>query len=94
MLPYAGIHHLILRAINEPLVMTSANFSGEPMVISNKEIIKNLEGIVDIFLLHDLDIQRCDDSIIRFIPGPVFLRRSRGFVPKPIDLPFTSEKVI
>ncbi|ODS38201.1 MAG: carbamoyltransferase HypF [Candidatus Altiarchaeales archaeon WOR_SM1_86-2] len=93
MLPYAGIHHLIFENIDEPLVMTSANFPGEPMFISNKAV-ENLRDIADIFLLHDLGIQRCDDSIIRFISAPVFLRRSRGFVPKPIDLPFTSEKVV
>ncbi|MCG3225449.1 MAG: carbamoyltransferase HypF [Candidatus Heimdallarchaeota archaeon] len=90
MLPYAGIHYMILKEMLEPtLVMTSANPSNFPMYIENEEIIENLP-YVDYFLLHNRTIyQRNDDSVIRMnlIDGKLshkFLRRSRGWVPEPL----------
>ena len=54
MLPYSGLHNLIFKySANQAYIMTSANMPGEPMLIENKEIIKNLEGIADYFLLHN-----------------------------------------
>ncbi len=67
------------------LVMTSANPHGEPLVIGNDEALERLAGIADAYLVHDRDIVvRCDDSVIK--PGPVFIRRARGYVPLPIPL--------
>jgi len=94
MLPYSGIHHLVLHHGKEPAyVMTSANLPGLPMVIDNQEALKSLHGLVDYFLLHDRKIvSRCDDSVMRFTAGaPVFLRRSRGHVPAPIKLGIKSD---
>ena len=90
MLPYTGLHVLILDRLRGPLVMTSANLPGRPMLIDNGEIERRLQGIVDHRLLHDRRIvARCDDSVIRRSGGrSVFLRRSRGYTPQgfPIDL--------
>ena len=94
MLPYSGIHHLLLQNIDEPaLVMTSANYPGEPMFVSNEDAFKKLEGVADYLLLHNRRIHaRCDDSVLRVIDDePLFLRRSRGYVPLPITLPFKSK---
>lgn len=88
MLPYTGLHHLLFKYTLEPAyVMTSANMPGNPMLIDNKEIIDKLENIADYYLLHDRKIlNRCDDSVIRFRNNkPGFIRRSRGYVPKPFD---------
>ena len=88
MLPYTGLHHLLFKYTLEPAyVMTSANMPGNPMLIDNKEIVDNLDYIADYFLLHDRKIlNRCDDSVIRFRNNkPGFIRRSRGYVPKPFD---------
>jgi len=87
MLPYTGIHLLLLMHINEPaVIMTSGNYPGEPMVITVDDALKRLSGIVDYFLTHDRDIvNRCDDSVVRVSRGvPTFLRRSRGYAPSPI----------
>ncbi|MDH5199354.1 MAG: carbamoyltransferase HypF [Candidatus Bathyarchaeota archaeon] len=95
MLPYSGIHHVLFRHTEEPaLVMTSANFPGEPMIVSNEEALERLGGIADYLLLHDREIcARCDDSVMRVVDGaPLFLRRSRGYVPLPVQLPFTSAR--
>jgi hydrogenase maturation protein HypF len=90
MLPYTGLHVLLLDSLRGPLVMTSANLPGRPMLIDNGEIERRLQGIVDHRLLHDRRIvARCDDSVIRRSGGrSVFLRRSRGYTPQgfPIDL--------
>jgi hydrogenase maturation protein HypF len=88
MLPYSGLHHLLFRQVDFPLVMTSANFPGRPMLIENEKILSELAGVADGFLLHDRRIvARCDDSVVRWAGGkPVFLRRSRGWVPQPIAL--------
>ena len=95
MLPYTGIHILLLRYCGEPaLIMTSGNPSGLPMAISNEEALRLLGGIADFFLLHNRRIiNRCDDSVVRLVDGmPILYRRSRGFVPSPIEIPIRMEE--
>ena len=95
MLPYSGIHHLLLRHGEDPAyVMTSANVAGLPMLIDNVEAIMDLNKAVDYFLLHDrVVVNRCDDSVVKLIGGkPTFLRRSRGYVPEPVKLAFKSRR--
>ena len=88
MLPYTPLHHLLLRAVGRPLVMTSANVSDEPICCDNHEAVARLHAIADALLVHDRAIAtRCDDSVARVIAGaPTVLRRSRGFVPRAIAL--------
>jgi hydrogenase maturation protein HypF len=88
-LPYAPVHHLLLREGGlGALVMTSANLSEEPIVIANDEAVERLRGIADAFLVHDREIlQRADDSVMEIVEGrPQFVRRSRGHVPMPVRL--------
>ena len=87
-LPYTPLHHLLVRAVGRPLVMTSANVSDEPICKGNDEARDRLDGIADGLLLHDREIaMRCDDSVARVIAGtPTLMRRSRGFVPRPFML--------
>jgi len=98
MLPYSGIHHLILHYSKDlAYIMTSANVPGLPMLVENDEAIKNLKEKVDYFLLHDRKIvNRCDDSVVKIVDGaPAFLRRSRGYAPEPIKLAFKyKEKIL
>ncbi|MFH1821825.1 MAG: carbamoyltransferase HypF [Methanobacteriota archaeon] len=97
MLPYSGIHHLIMDEGKEPTyIMTSANVSGLPMIVDNDEVMAKLQGKVDYFLLHDRAIvNRCDDSVVKLIDGkPAFLRRSRGYVPEPLKLHFRSDRSV
>jgi len=70
------------------LVLTSANLSEEPIVIDNQDAFRRLEKIADYFLLHNRDIYlRSDDSVLREMGGQkMLIRRSRGFVPRPVRL--------
>jgi hydrogenase maturation protein HypF len=88
MLAYTPLHHLLLAAAGVPLVMTSGNLSEEPMATDDAEALERLGGIADLFLAHDRGIEnRCDDSVARLIAGsPAILRRSRGYVPRPLAL--------
>lgn len=88
-LPYAPIHYIIFNIFNKPLVATSANIGGEPIVKDNFEAVSKLKYIADGFLIYNRDIhRRCDDSVIKVIGEDwAFIRRSRGYVPDSIKLP-------
>ncbi len=96
MLPYTPLHHLLLRKCGKPLVMTSGNRRDEPIRFADDDAAKSLSDVVDYFLTHDRPIQvRCDDSVVRvFEREPLVLRRSRGYVPKPIELAFEAPHVL
>jgi hydrogenase maturation protein HypF len=101
MLPYTPLHHLLLNQSDpilavEPvppvLVMTSGNFSEEPIATDNQDALERLAPLADAFLLHNRGIYiRCDDSVVRVDPeraSVIHLRRSRGYAPYPVRLPF------
>lgn len=87
MLPYAPMHHLIMKGRFPALVMTSGNNSDEPIENENDSAVENLNGIADFFLMHNRDIYtRCDDSVLKvFQAEPLMIRRARGYVPTPIS---------
>ena len=89
MLPYTPLHHLILKRMNRPIVLTSGNISDEPQCIDNNEAREKLKGIADYFLLHNREIvNRIDDSVVRAVGDKVqIIRRARGYAPAPINLP-------
>jgi len=96
MLPYTPLHHILLREMGLPLVMTSGNISEEPIAKDNDETIRRLSGIADYFLVHNRDIYaRYDDSVTVIERGEVQLtRRARSYAPYPIHLPFTAKQVL
>ena len=90
MLPYAPIHHLLFRLGKfKVLIATSANFKDEPIVISNDEALQVLKGISSHFLIHNRGIyNRSDDSVVsKFKHGYLMIRRSRGYVPRSVEVP-------
>jgi hydrogenase maturation protein HypF len=85
LLPYTPLHHLIMRRVGRPLVMTSGNHSDEPLAYRTGDAVCRLATIADLLLTHDRAIAApCDDSVVRVVAGaPAVLRRARGYVPKP-----------
>jgi len=90
MLPYSPLHHLLLADVGRPLVMTSGNLSDEPIAHDDDDAAIRLAPIVDGLLSHDRPIHiRCDDSVARVSGRRLqVLRRSRGYAPEPLPLPF------
>jgi hydrogenase maturation protein HypF len=96
MLPYSPLHHLLLNGPLKTLVMTSGNVGDEPISYKNEEAFNRLSKITDYFLFHNREIyMRCDDSVTRIVGGkPYIIRRSRGYVPFPIKVPFPLEMIL
>lgn len=88
-LPYSPLHHLLLREFGGPLVATSGNVSGEPVITDNADAESRLADVADAFLHHDRRIVRpADDSVWRIIGGrPRPLRIGRGCAPLEVGLP-------
>ena len=102
-LPYAPLHYILFSFFGGPLVATSANIGGEPIVKDNEEAFLKLKGIADGFLIHNRDIlRRCDDSVVRVntdinkdndsVASYFFIRRSRGYVPEPLGFSFNLKR--
>jgi hydrogenase maturation protein HypF len=130
MLPYTPLHHVLLRDVGRPMVMTSGNLSEEPIAQSNEEARQRLGPLSDAFLMHNREIYaRYDDSVVLQArgrgqdagdqgqdarrkmkegedighgtgdaKGPVSgiqsIRRSRGYAPFPVRLPFQAGQIL
>ncbi|MDO9008785.1 MAG: carbamoyltransferase HypF, partial [Thiobacillus sp.] len=89
LLPYSPLHALLLNDFGGPLVATSGNLSGEPVLTDNAEAQTRLAHLADAFLHHNRPIVRpADDPVYRVIAGkPRPLRLGRGSAPLEFDLP-------
>lgn len=96
MLPYTPLHHLLCRELAEPFVLTSGNISDEPIAYTDDDAFERLSPIADYFLVHNRPINmRADDSVVRMYRGQATpLRRSRGYAPQPLHLPWKSPRTI
>lgn len=109
MLPYTPLHYLLFsdqayfpQSAYRVLVMTSANFRGNPILTDNDQVRAQLREIADVYLFHNRDIYiHCDDSVIRLTDpvtsdhsGAMPIRRSRGYAPQPLPIPFSGPAVL
>lgn len=96
MLPYSPLHHLLLNAFGKALVATSANLSGEPVLIDNNEVESRLGHVAEAFLHHNRPIERpADDPVFRFIRQTARpIRLGRGDTPLELKLPFKLDKPV
>ncbi|MDR0407590.1 MAG: carbamoyltransferase HypF, partial [Campylobacteraceae bacterium] len=83
-LPYTPLHVLLLNILKKPIIATSANISGEPIITNRHELERKLKGVIDAYVDFDRDIVNfSDDSVLQLIGGDtIFLRLSRGIAPK------------
>ena len=82
--------------------MTSGNLSEEPIAQNNEEAWNRLRPLADVFLFHNREIYARYDDSVWFAPsvsgekGETLhavqpIRRSRGYAPFPLKLPFSSQ---
>ncbi len=88
MLPSTPLHHLLLAAVDAPLVATSGNLSDEPIATDEREAVARLGSIADLFLVHDRPVERHVDDSVGWLHGDELqlLRRARGFAPLPVPV--------
>jgi hydrogenase maturation protein HypF len=107
--PSSGSGASVVHHLSSVLVMTSGNLSEEPIATGNDEARKRLASLADAFLMHNRDIRtRCDDSVVRVFemikderrktddvrPSSYIFRRSRGYAPDSIQLPFEVPSIL
>lgn len=99
MLPYSAILQLLANKLNFPIVATSGNIHGSPILSNNDEAYKKLKNIADYFLHHNLKIMHPqDDSVVKFstkFKQEILFRRARGFAPNYFNaISKTREKIM
>jgi hydrogenase maturation protein HypF len=83
LLPYTPMLWEISRAFQGPMLATSANISGAPMIFRDEQALDVLPALADYILSFERDIvMPHDDSVIQFNhhEDRIILRRGRGFV--------------
>jgi hydrogenase maturation protein HypF len=97
MLPYMPFHYLLFEKLKtDVIVLTSGNFSSEPILTDDSEALDKFSGITDGIILHNRKIfNRTDDSVVRVIDNRerVF-RRSRGYAPAPVRTLLDTEGIL
>lgn len=99
MLPHSGLLELLMKEVQTPVVATSGNIHGSPIISNLEDAQISLAQVADYFLHHNLDISNAqDDSVVKFTPRfqqKIIYRRSRGYAPNYYGLlPFTTEKIM
>lgn len=98
MLPYSGILQLLANKLEFPIVATSGNIHGSPIISENEEAIEKLREVADYFLQHNLQIMHPqDDSVVKFsykFGQEVMFRRSRGYAPNYLNISIQSDAKI
>jgi hydrogenase maturation protein HypF len=94
MLPYTPLFALLSKTYGKPLIATSANLSGSPIIYQDQEAQENLREIADLIIANDREIViPQDDSVLQFSPKyqqKIILRRSRGLAPTYLPNPFVN----
>jgi len=84
MLPYAPLYWLIMKSLGRPIVATSGNISGSPILYRDDDALRRLIHVADVIVSNDRAIVvPQDDSVLRHSERgiPIWLRRSRGLAP-------------
>lgn len=93
---YTPLHYLLFEYLENPIIATSANLSGEPILRFKDELVEKLSYVVDFILDFDRDIvNACDDSVVQIINSDLqVLRNARGYAPTTLKLQEKTDKKI
>jgi hydrogenase maturation protein HypF len=95
MLPCSPLLFLLAHAFGKPLIATSGNISGSPILYKDEEALENLFEVADVVLTYERNIVAPqDDSVVQFTNSgqKILLRRSRGLAPNYFPPPFKTIK--
>ena len=85
MLPYSALLELLADACSRPLIATSGNLSGSPIIYEDAMALESFSDVADFVLAYDREIVvPQDDSVVQYSPRQqqrIVLRRSRGMAP-------------
>jgi hydrogenase maturation protein HypF len=96
-LPYTPIHHILMKSVEPPaIVLTSGNISEEPIIFRDEEAFERFEGIADYVLTYNRRIVNFADDSVGFVQDSRLrlVRRSRGFVPEPVEVELDVDGVL
>jgi len=96
MLPSSALLFLLMNELQQPIVATSGNLHGSPIISENETAQNVLQNVADYLLHNNLDIQfPQDDSVLKFVDDKqIVLRRSRGLAPSFLEFSITEEKSV
>jgi hydrogenase maturation protein HypF len=96
LMAYNPLQHLLFEHIKFPIVTTSANMSGSPIITDEESLYEMLGNVYDEVLSHDRKIENSiDDSIVQIVDDKmIFLRYARGYAPSSMLLKDSSSKKI
>ncbi|MEP7321228.1 MAG: carbamoyltransferase HypF [Saprospiraceae bacterium] len=84
MLPCSPLLELIVNDFSKPLIATSANISGSPMIYKDEDALDQLFDVASFIISHDRNIlMPVDDSVVQLSDSnqEIILRRARGYAP-------------
>ncbi|MBZ5859342.1 carbamoyltransferase HypF [Flavihumibacter profundi] len=93
LLPHTPLLQLLADHTRFPLIATSANISGSPIVYKDEEALDHLFDVADYVLTYNREIVvPQDDSVVQFNDSgqKILLRRSRGLAPDYLPNPFNN----
>lgn len=99
MLPYSPLLDIISGDYGKPLIATSANISGSPIIYKDADALEYLFNIADYVVSYNREIAvPQDDSVVqvsRNSQQPLIIRRSRGYAPSLLQYaPRTNECIL
>ena len=85
MMPYAPLFAMLMERIKKPIIATSGNVSGSPIIYKDEEALEVLSEFADYILVNNREIVvPQDDSVVQYTDKSklrILLRRSRGMSP-------------
>ncbi|MDO6811083.1 carbamoyltransferase HypF [Zobellia galactanivorans] len=96
MLASSALLTLLMDALKIPIIATSGNIHGSPIICEAEDAIQKLSGVADYFVHHNLNISfPQDDSVVRFAGEQrITLRRSRGLAPNYLKSPLSGNQKV